>query len=254
MTVSSLIVGLTQHVQSADFRAAEGFRAGHFKGLDRRGDGELHWSSVDDTDYATVSGRLDNGKEGLVDTVLRVEVQQLLVVVGSLHDLNLTVQGAAIGLQKNGGTANLGIEVVRTHGSSLDRLATVLSADFEGLVTNAFVIGSDNRLQGELEHTGITDGNGVGTLDSIEESTECALGTIFDIGSHLDGCVVGTMPELNIGFQRTALSLHQHVNTLNVGVAERPSEKRTALDGSSLAGLPDAPDALGSLSQIRVVL
>jgi hypothetical protein len=87
---------------------------------------ELNSSSVDDANDISTSWCLNNHEEGAVKTVLGVNFNNLLVVVGSLEKFDSCVQRAAISLQENGNSVNRRVEGVcfkstalNGHGGSL---------------------------------------------------------------------------------------------------------------------------------------
>jgi len=58
--------------------------------------GELDWGSVDDADDIARSRGLEDSEELAVAAVLGVKLDHLLVVVGSLKELNSGVEGSAV--------------------------------------------------------------------------------------------------------------------------------------------------------------
>ena len=217
----------------------------HFVGHHRGGHGEFHGGAVDDAHHVATSGGLDDGEEGAVHAVFGVELQHLLVVVGALQELNAGVEGAAVGAEQDGDTVHIGVEGVGAEGPTLNGLALGILNNFKASIAG-FLVGSNASGQRELEVSRVADGNGVGAARGVDESAEGTGRTVLDVDLHLVGSVVRSLPELNIGIQRAAISLQEHVNTFDGGVGKRPRAERATLDGSLLGGFPDFVDALGA--------
>merc|ERR1719440_1546726 len=67
-------------------------------GDDRRGHRELDGSGVDDADDVARAGGLEDAEERAVAAVLRVQLDDLLVVVRALEELDSGVERPAVGL------------------------------------------------------------------------------------------------------------------------------------------------------------
>merc|ERR1719321_1971493 len=87
----------------------------------RGGHGELDGGSVDDADDVARSRGLEDTEEGPVKAVLRVKLDDLLVVVRALEELNPGVERSAVCFEENLDTIDRGIEGVRAEGPALDR-------------------------------------------------------------------------------------------------------------------------------------
>merc|ERR1719213_1570690 len=70
-------------------------------GDDRRGHRELDGGGVDDADDVARAGGLEDAEERAVAAVLRVQLDDLLVVVRALEELDSGVERAAVGLEED---------------------------------------------------------------------------------------------------------------------------------------------------------
>merc|ERR1719498_1208483 len=68
-------------------------------GDDRRGHRELDGGGVDDADDVARAGGLEDAEERAVAAVLRVQLDDLLVVVRALEELDARVERAAVRLE-----------------------------------------------------------------------------------------------------------------------------------------------------------
>merc|ERR1719460_2597188 len=86
--------------------------AGGHRELDRRG--------VDNADDVARARGLEHAEEGAVETVLGVELDDLLVVVGALEQLDARVERAAVGLEEDLHAVDARVERVGAEGTALD--------------------------------------------------------------------------------------------------------------------------------------
>merc|ERR1719469_1784800 len=70
-------------------------------GNDGAGQGELDGRGVDDADDVAGAGCLEEAEERPVAAVLRVELDNLLVVVGALQQLDPGVERPAVGIEQH---------------------------------------------------------------------------------------------------------------------------------------------------------
>jgi hypothetical protein len=179
---------------------------------------ELNSSSVDDANDISTSWCLNNHEEGAVKTVLGVNLNNFLVVIGTLKKLDSCVKWTSVSLQEDGNTVNRGVEGVCSESSSLNGQG--LGLEVIGLgsweVTGDTVnFSKDMGSQREFKLSGVTDGDGVGASWSLEHGAERTLGTVLNVDAHLVRSVVWSLPQGNIGIKRTSVSSQHNVNTLH---------------------------------------
>ena len=90
----------------------------------------------------------------------------------------------------------------------------------------------------------VSDGDGVGGSGSVNDGTERTHVSVLDVDADSLGGVIGTLPQVNVGVQRTSVGLEENSNLLDVGVSERPGSEGSSLHGDGGGGVPDL---LGSL-------
>mmetsp|Transcript_10156 Transcript_10156/g.21994 ORF Transcript_10156/g.21994 Transcript_10156/m.21994 type:complete len:338 (+) Transcript_10156:92-1105(+) len=207
--------------------------------------GEFHWRRVHNTHNISTSGGLNNSKERTVQTILCVKLNNLLVVVGALQQLDSGIQRTSISLEDDGNRVNGRVEWVCSEGSSLDGLRSLGhrgNIGGEAIIT----VGPHNGIEGELELTNVTNGNGVGATGSSNHGVEGTEGTILNVNTHFVGRVIGSLPKLNISVKRTSLGLQKHLNTLNGGVGERPGTEGSSLHNNGGRVVPDLSEVTAS--------
>ena len=209
-------------------------------GNDGGGHGELNGGGVDDTDDVAGSGSLDDGEERAVEAVLGVKLDDLLVVVGTLEELNSGVEGTAVGLEHDLDGLDGGVEGVGAEGSSLDGHGG--GGDVGGRAVD--VVGGDLGGEGELDLADVADGNGVGAAGGLNDGGEGAEGSVLDVHPHLAGGVVGSLPELDVGIEGTALGGQSDLEALESGGGEGPGLEGATLDEDGVGRV--ASLALGS--------
>jgi hypothetical protein len=82
---------------------------------------------------------------------------------------------------------------------------------------------------GELHLANVANGDCVGATGSLDHSRERAHATILGVHAHLERCVVGSMPEFDIGVERATLTAEQDLDLLNVRGAVAPSAEGSSL-------------------------
>ena len=212
--------------------------------LDSGSHGELDRSSVDDTDDVSNSRGLDNSEERAEVSILSVELDDLLVVVRSLKELDTGVEGTAVGLEQDLDRVNRSSERVSSDRSSLKTLGVddALGDGLEAVVH----VGLDTGLHGELHLSGVADGDGVVVSRGVDDTAERADASVLNVDSHAVRGVVGSLPEVDVGVQGASLSAEEDLDTVDVGVLERPGTERSSLDGDRLEGVPDVLGELGT--------
>jgi hypothetical protein len=88
----------------------------------------------------------------------------------------------------------------------------------------------DVCLERELQLTDVTDGDGVRTSWGLDNGTERTRLAILTIDPHFCRCIVGARPELDVGVERAAFSLHVDLNLLNARIAIRPGSQGATLN------------------------
>mmetsp|Transcript_2730 Transcript_2730/g.4242 ORF Transcript_2730/g.4242 Transcript_2730/m.4242 type:complete len:323 (-) Transcript_2730:588-1556(-) len=205
-------------------------------GLDPGSQGELNRSSVDNTDDVSTSGGLNLHEEGTVETILSVELNNLLVVVGALKQLNTGVQGTSVSLEEHTHSVDGRVKGVSTKGSSLDDHGG-LTLDISG---NGHILGGNTGSQGELDLTNVADGNGVGSTRGLNDGRKGTDGSILNVHAHLARGVIGTLPELDISVHGTSLGLQSNLNTLDGGGCVGPGLEGVSLDNEGGTLVPEA--------------
>merc|ERR1719359_91383 len=195
-------------------------------GDDRRGHRELDGSGVDDADDVARAGGLEDAEERAVAAVLRVQLDDLLIVVRALEELDSGVERAAVGLEEDLHAVDRRVERVGAEGAALDGRGG-LHAISGGHVHN---VGDHVGGDGELDLADVADGDGVGATGGLDHGGEGAELAVLDVHAHLARGVVGAVPELNVGVERASLSAEDDLHLLDRGRAVRPGAERAALD------------------------
>lgn len=219
-----------------------GYDAGSHGELDRRG--------VDDAHNIARAGSGNDTEEGSVHSILRVKLDHLLVVVRTLQELDACIQRSAICSEEDLDAADARVERIGAQSTALDRRAS-LKTLLGGLVDVAM---GDVCLERELYLTDVTHGDGVRTSRGLDNGTERTDFSILTVDPHLHRCVVRARPELNVGVERAAFSLHVDLNLLNGRITVRPGSQGATLNpdqGSVLACL--LSDGYGFVSDARLV-
>ena len=148
----------------------------------------------------------------MLDAVLGVDLDDLLVVVGSLQQFDTCVQGTAIGTQQDGDGRDTGWERDSVDGTTLHDLGDFLS-DVPGDVLEGLVVRFDGGLDGVLQRLCVPDGDRVGVEagrgDDGREGTEV---TVLEVDSHLVRRRVGSVPQFDVGRKGRTLGLHEDLD------------------------------------------
>eukprot|EP00962_Isochrysis_galbana_P057383 scaffold29738_cov129-Isochrysis_galbana.AAC.3 len=164
------------------------------------GHGELDRRGVDHADHVARAGCFEEAEEGAVEAVLSVELDDLLVVVGALEQLDAGVERPAIRLDEHlhAGPALDCHEGGQAVGGRLIQ-----------------IFGDDVCGKRELELADVADGHCVGAAGCFQDCGEGAELAVLHIDAHLDGCIVGPVPELNVGVERSALGAELQLHLLD---------------------------------------
>eukprot|EP00962_Isochrysis_galbana_P033567 scaffold11263_cov108-Isochrysis_galbana.AAC.5 len=244
------------------------------EGDDGGGHRELDGRGVDHADDVARAGGAEGAEEGAVEAVLSVELNDLLVVVGSLEQLDAGVERPAIGgkhnLREEGTCTGVRAKTKRGPGGQglwpglirrVDRRVEGVGAEGAALDGGGRVEALVGRLvdavvehvgrEGELELPDVAERDGVGAAGGLDHAAEGAHLAVLDVDAHLDGCVVGTVPQLDIGIERAALGAQLHLHRLDGRVAVRPGAEGAALheDGGVLELL--GPGDVGQAARTR---
>ena len=227
---------------AAHDRFSVGRDIGGFEGFHNTGHGEFHGGSVDNTDNVTTSRGLDDSEERTVHTIFCVEFDHLLVVVGTLQELDTGIERTAISSQSDGNRVNHRVERVGTKSSTLD------DAGLTHL--GHVVLGVDGGLHGELHLTNVANGHSVRSTGSLDDGSKRTDTSIFQVDTHLVRSVIGTLPQFNVRIERTSFSGEEDFNTFDGGVQEGPGLKGSSLDGDLVLLCVASFGALGHASDI----
>ena len=202
---------------------------------------ELNGGSVDNTDNVSGSGGLEDGEERSLGTVFGVDFHDLLDVVRTLKEFDTGVQWTSVGLQQDLDGGDRRSERHGENGSSLHGAGSGHLGELVGEVFDTAILdvglnsGSDRVFHGGS----VADGNGVLGSRGGDDSAEGAQVTVLKVDSHLLWGVVGSLPELNVGVERTSLSLEVDLNRVDGRGGERPGSETSSLDLDGGEGFPD---------------
>mmetsp|Transcript_25638 Transcript_25638/g.54759 ORF Transcript_25638/g.54759 Transcript_25638/m.54759 type:complete len:316 (+) Transcript_25638:390-1337(+) len=166
----------------------------------------------------------------MLDSIFGVDLYDLLVVVGTLEEFEAGVEGTPVGAQQHSDGGDRWGEGNRVDCSSLHDLWNVL-ADVSRDVLEGFVVGFDGGLDGVLQCLRVSDRNRVSVeARSGNHGREGTEVSVFEVDGHLVGRRIGSVPQLNVRREGGSLSLHKHLDTVDVGVREGPRLQGTSLD------------------------
>merc|ERR1719321_335316 len=198
----------------------------------RGGHGEFDGGNVDDANDVARSRGLEDAEEGPVKAVLRVKLDNLLVIVRALEELNPGVERPAVCFEENLDAVDRGIEGVRAEGPALDRDGRGQALGRGGVD----LLSKNIRGNWELDLTDVANGDRVGAAGGLNHGAEGTHLAVFHVHAHLRWRVVGPVPKLDVGVQRAALGAEDDLHLLHRGGAIRPGAQRSALheDGGVL--------------------
>ena len=188
--------------------------------------GELHGGGVDDANHVAGPGRVDDAEERALEAVFGVELNHLLVVVGALKELDSGVEGTAVGLEEHLDGLYDRRERVCSKRAALDgrRVGDTL------LRRKVHVVGHHLGGKRELELSDIANGHRVRSARGINRGAEGSHLAVLDIHAHLVRGVVGSIPELDVGVERTPFGREDDLHLLHVGGTVRPGAEGAALN------------------------
>ena len=217
----------------------------HKEGLDACVHGEFNGSSVEDSDDISSSGCLDDSVKWSGKTVFSVKLDDLLVVVRTLQQFDSCVEGTSVSLEKDLYTGDIRVERVSLEGSSLDSLRRNTGGELVGDTAEAIsFIGFYASGEGELHSSSVADSNRVLATGSLDNSAEGTSVTVLNVDTHFLRGVIRSLPQVNVGIERTSFRLEKHLHALHGRSGERPSLKRASLHSD---GGQSVPDVLGEL-------
>ena len=193
---------------------------------DGGGHGELDGGGVDDADHVARPGCLEDAEEGPVETVLGVQLHDLLVVVGALEQLDPGVERPAVSLEEDFDGVDHWVERVGTERATLDRYGR--GHRLGGRVIN--IVGEHVGDEGELDLANVADSNCVWATGGLNGGAEGAELAVLDVHAHLAWGVVWSVPELDVRVERAALGGQDDLHLFNHGGAVRPCAEGAALN------------------------
>lgn len=228
----TLFFAYNEHIITSFFDE-EGFEVASEREFNRR--------RVHDTDNVSGSGCLEDGEERSLGTVFGVDFHDLLDVVRTLEEFDTGVQRTSVGLEENLDGSNRRSERHSENGSSLHGAGSGHLGELVGEVFDTAIldVGFDSGGNRVFHGGSVTDGNGVLRSRGGDNSAEGAQVTIFKVDSHLLGGVVGSLPELNVGVERTSLGLEVDLDRVDGRGGERPGSETSSLDLDGGKSLPD---------------
>eukprot|EP00962_Isochrysis_galbana_P055871 scaffold27688_cov108-Isochrysis_galbana.AAC.1 len=194
-------------------------------GDDGGGHRELDGRGVHHADDVARAGGAEGAEEGAVEAVLGVKLDDLLVVVGSLEQLDAGVERAAVGLEEDLHGVDRRLEGVGAEGAALDGAGGVEALLRRPVDAQVVHLGGER----ELELTNVAERDGVGAAGGLDHAAEGAHLAVLDVHAHLDRRVVRAVPELNVSVQGAALGEERDLHLVDGGVAVRPGAQRAAL-------------------------
>mmetsp|Transcript_3203 Transcript_3203/g.6582 ORF Transcript_3203/g.6582 Transcript_3203/m.6582 type:complete len:322 (-) Transcript_3203:320-1285(-) len=205
-----------------------------FVWLHRGNQWEFNGRRVDNTNDISASWGLDNGREGAVHTIFSVNLNNLLLVIGSLQEFDKSIQRTSIGLQDEFHTVNKGIKGVCAKGSSLNRSQVV------SLRHGTSINRQDLSVHGEFHLPNVSNSDGVGSTRGFDNGVEGTLATVFNVHTHFHGGVIGSLPQFDISIQGTSFGFQFDLDTFDAGIQESPGLEGVTLDLDNSSGLGSA--------------
>ena len=177
----------------------------------RGGHRELDRGGVDDADDIARSGSLEEAEEWPVPAVLGVELDDLLIVVGALQEFDASIERTAVGPEEDLDAVDRWVKRVRAEGPTLDGHGGG-GAIGRWMVDN---VGDNVGGKRELNLTYVADSHRVGPAGGLNHGTEGSELPVLDVHAHLAGSVVGSVPELDVGVERTAFGAEDNLHLLH---------------------------------------
>jgi len=130
-------------------------------------------------------------------------------------------------------------------GSSLDcSWDGVLGKSGVDIANGIVNIGQDTGSQRKFQVTGVSDSDGVGSTGGGDNGTERTHVSVFNVDTHLLRGVIGSLPQVNIGIQRTSVSLEENLDTLHSRGSHGPGSEGSTLYGDRGELFPDVSGEL----------
>lgn len=180
-------------------------------GDDTSGHRELNWSGVDDTDNVSGAGSRQVAEERSIHAVFGVELDNLLVIVRALEEFDPGVKGAAISPEEHLNAIDRRVERIGAEGTTLNGRGgsdAVLRRLVDSVCDN---VGGER----EFDLSDVSNGDGVGAARRLNNGTEGTNLTIFDVDAHFDRSVVRSVPQFDVGVERTALGAENDLDLLD---------------------------------------
>merc|ERR1719171_2879508 len=195
---------LPANIATDDDVASEDGARSHFRvdGVrhDTGGHGELDGACVDDAHDVAGSGGLEDAEEGAIAAILRVELDDLLVIVGALEELDPRIERPAVSLDEDFDAVDRRIEGVRAESPTLDGRCEGMCV----LRGHVNILGDNVRGDGELDLPNVADGDCVGAAGRLNHGAEGPELAVLTVHAHLHRGVVRSVPELDVSVERAA--------------------------------------------------
>eukprot|EP00966_Prymnesium_polylepis_P324186 7380267-Prymnesium_polylepis.1 len=116
--------------------------------------GVLHWPRVDNTDHVPCAGRLEDCEKGAGEAVLRVQLDDLPIIVGTLEDLDARVERPPVRGEEGLHRGHHRVEGIGAQRATLDGLRRTGGAFFRRAI---HILDQDGGGEGELKLAGVAD-------------------------------------------------------------------------------------------------
>jgi hypothetical protein len=164
-------------------------------GFDPRHEREFHTGLVNETHDIANPRCFNNGVKGTDESIRRVELNDLLVIVGTLHEFNARLQRTAFILETDQDGFDRRVKGKGSNGTALTDTAAPQLGHGRVEAFTTFHL----RRKGIFQRAGIVNGHGIhilGCLDNGVKGTEAA---VFEENLGRRGRVVGSVPQFHIG-------------------------------------------------------
>mmetsp|Transcript_31124 Transcript_31124/g.66675 ORF Transcript_31124/g.66675 Transcript_31124/m.66675 type:complete len:260 (-) Transcript_31124:59-838(-) len=210
------------------------------RGSDEGLAGEFKRSQVGHSDHVPGTGGVENDVQRVEQTVVSENLVLLLEVVGSVQELNLSIELTGVGVKEDLNLVNRCIEVDRMDGSSLDVSALVGGEQILPLGGQGRLSVARGGIEREVTGSGVIDIDGSNLVTGSDQSLDGAHHTVFCVGLHLHGGPVGSDPQLDQCLDGAAIGVNSDLDNFLVGIGELPVLTRHTLD-------PDASPDVGKV-------
>mmetsp|Transcript_35496 Transcript_35496/g.50344 ORF Transcript_35496/g.50344 Transcript_35496/m.50344 type:complete len:216 (-) Transcript_35496:193-840(-) len=212
------------------------------------GQWKLNRGLVHNTNNVSNSWSLDDGEERSLQTILCVDLHDLLVIAWTLQQLNSGVQWTSVCSQQDLYRFDRWGKWISVESSSLDELwdahtSKLLWGRSKTGGTIA-IISLDTGIQWKLKVTSVVDRNSILSWAwSFDDSSEWAHASLFDVNSDLLWGIVWTLPQLKHGFQWPSIGSHGNLDSFHWWVSERPCLKSSSLNLNWSGFVPNVQSA-----------